>query len=530
VSDDSSSSSDSSWSGDSTSAGSDSGDSGGYGGDTYTETTHKSWFQRLQEAIVGVLIGLVMIAGSVGLLFWNEGRAVTTARSLTEGAGLVVSVPPERVDPANNDKLVHVAGNLTLGGQAADPEFGVSAAAVKLVRKVEMYQWKEESRSEKRTKLGGGEETVTTYHYTRVWSDKYNESSRFKQPGGHHNPPMRFTSRDFLVSKANLGAFDMGPETLRQLHGGEPLPVPAAAEPRARQTAGNMARVIDSQIYVGRDPASPQIGDLRITYETVTANQVSVIGRQAGNGFGTYQTKAGDQLLMVEKGLVPAATMFKHAQDANTVLTWILRGVGALVMFIGFGLFFRPLGVLGDVIPILGDIIRLGTGAISLAMTAVLASITIAIAWLYYRPLVGILVLLVGIGLAVGLWSLGRKRRAARPMAMPGGMVPAGAGGGQFLPPQAPMGQMPPGQWQHPQMPPGQHPQAPPGQWPQQYPPQQGQWPQQPYPPQPYPQQPGQWQGQPQQGYPQQGYPPQQGQPQQGYPPPGGPPQGPVQR
>lgn len=504
MSDDSSSSdSGSSWSDDSTSS---SGDSGGYGSDSFTETTHKSWFDRLKEAIVGVLIGLVMIPGAVVLLFWNEGRAVTTARSLTEGAGLVVSVSPQRIDPANNDKLVHVSGDVTLGGQAADPEFGVSAAAVKLVRKVEMYQWKEESRSEKRTKLGGGEETVTTYHYSRVWSDRFNDSSRFKQSGGHHNPPMRFTGRDFLVSKANLGAFDLGPDTLRQLSGGEPLPVPPAAEARARQTAGNMARVIDSQIYVGRDPGTPQVGDLRISYEAVVVNQVSVIGRQAGSGFGTYQTKAGDQLLMVEKGLVPAATMFKHAQDANTVLTWILRGVGALVMFIGFGLFFRPLGVLADVIPILGDIIRLGTGAISLAMTAVLASITIAIAWLVYRPIVGILVLLVGIGMAVGLWSLGRKRRAARPM-MPGGMVPAGAGGGTFLPPQAPMGQMPPGQWQYPQMPPGQHPQAPPGQWPQQpYPPQpqQGQWPQQ-----PYPQQQGQWQGQPQQGHPPQGYPPQ---------------------
>ena len=37
-----------------------------------------------------MLVGLVLIVAMVVLLFWNEGRAVTTARSLAEGAGAVV--------------------------------------------------------------------------------------------------------------------------------------------------------------------------------------------------------------------------------------------------------------------------------------------------------------------------------------------------------------------------------------------------------------------------------------------------------
>jgi len=483
--DNQSSSSGPSWSDTSAAAGSDAGgfdaggqDTGGYGGDSYTETTHVSWFERLKQAIAGVLIGLAMIPISVGLLFWNEGRAVTTARSLTEGAGLVQSVPPDRVVPANQDKLVHVAGPLTLGGSVSDAEFGVTTQAVRLFRKVEMYQWKEETKSETRKKLGGGEETVTTYHYVREWSDRRNDSSRFKQPGGHQNPQMRFSSRDVTVAKATLGAFELTPDILRELGGSDPLPVDAAVEARAQQTAGPLARVVDGRIHIGRDPGNAQIGDLRISYQVVTAAQVSIVARQAGNGFGKYQTKAGDEILMLEKGVVPAAQMFKHAQDANTALTWAIRAGGVILMFIGFVLFFRPLGVLADVTPILGDIIRLGTGAIGLAMTAVLSTITIAVAWLYYRPVVGILVLVVGFGIAFGLWSLGRKRRAARQATMSAGMAPAGRGG-YAMPPQAPMGQMPPpGQWPQQQMPPGQWQQPqpqqpPPGQWPQ---PQQGQW------------------------------------------------------
>ncbi len=387
--------------------------------DSFTETTHTSWFERMKQAIVGVLAGLVMVAVSVGLLFWNEGRAVTTSRSLSEGAASVVGAQPARVDPANEGRLVHVAGDLKLAGPVADAEFGMSATAIKLVRKVEMYQWKEESRQEKRTNVGGSQDTVTVYTYVREWSDKRNDSSRFKQPGGHGNPEMRYQSRQNVAQSASLGAFQLTAETLGQVGGGERLPVDQARQQALRQRLGANVHVTDGTIYIGVDPASPRVGDLRVSFEQVTAQQLTVVARQAGSGFGRYQTKAGDQLLIVAKGVVPAAQLFSEAQAANSTLTWILRGVGALLMFVGFTLFFRPLGVLGDVLPILGDVIRMGTGAIAFVLTLLLAATTIAVAWLYHRPLVGIAVLVVGVGGAVGMIMLAKKRRAARMVGAP---------------------------------------------------------------------------------------------------------------
>jgi hypothetical protein len=79
-------------------------------------------------------------------------------------------------------------------------------------------------------------------------------------------------------------------------------------------------------------------------------------------------------------------------------------------MLVGFGLILRPLGVVGDVIPILGDIIRAGTGLVALLCTVAVAPVVIAIGWLWYRPLVGIAVLIAG-GLATwGLMRLARRR------------------------------------------------------------------------------------------------------------------------
>ncbi len=136
--------------------------------DRFTETTTKSWGQRISDSIKGILVGLLLIVVSVVGLFWNEGRAVQTARSLAEGAGLVVQGSSARVDAANEGKLVHVSGDTKVTAPIADPEFGVSLRALKLVRVVEMYQWKEEAKTETRKKVGGSEETTTTYEYVRT--------------------------------------------------------------------------------------------------------------------------------------------------------------------------------------------------------------------------------------------------------------------------------------------------------------------------------------------------------------------------
>ena len=68
--------------------------SGGGISDSFTETSSRSWISRIGDSIKGVLFGLLMIAGSTVLLFWNEGRAVQTMRSLEEGAAVVVDISP----------------------------------------------------------------------------------------------------------------------------------------------------------------------------------------------------------------------------------------------------------------------------------------------------------------------------------------------------------------------------------------------------------------------------------------------------
>jgi hypothetical protein len=382
---------------------------------TFTETTSRSWFARLRNSVGGVVIGLILIIGMVVLLFWNEGRAVQTAHSLAEGAGAVVSAAADKVDAANDGRLVHVSGEVTTSSTPVDNDFGVSAEGLRLVRQVEMYQWKEESKSETKKNLGGSEETVTTYSYSKAWVDRPIDSGSFKQPAGHENPSMQIQSRSFQVAEAKLGAFTLDDPVLDRIGGGKALTLNPDQQEKLRAAYAGTKKlsVVDGGIYLGWNPSSPVVGDYRISYEVVPLGVISVVGEQRGSQFVPYQTLAGDQLLMVNNGAVPADQMFKEAESANKVLTWILRGVGLLLLAIGFGLFMNPLSVLADVIPLLGSIVRFGTGLLAFFFAVVTGTITIAIAWFYYRPLLGIGILVVGALVAMAVIYLGRSRRPA---------------------------------------------------------------------------------------------------------------------
>ena len=393
--------------------------------DHYTETTSVSWFGRLGRSVGGVLFGILLLLAMLVLLFWNEGRAVTTARSLAEGAGIVVSVQPDAVDPGNDGRLVHVSGNVSTDEKLTDPAFGITTIGIRLNRDVEMFQWVEHSSSKTETKLGGGEETVTTYSYQREWSSSPVSSAGFKQPDGHANPPMNIESQRFQITTGRLGAFQLDPEVLGRVGGARQVPVGADVVDAVRAAVGGSRPVsaLDGRIYIAYNPTSPAVGDYRIAYELVPLGLISVVARQDGIAFAPYQTEAGDRLLMVDSGSVPAEEMFADAVTGNTVLTWVVRLLGLVFLWVAFGLLFAPIGVAADVIPFLGRIVRMGTGLVAFALAALVGSATIALAWFWYRPLLALAVLLVGAAIFWGVAHLGKKRgaRDAAPAAAEGG-------------------------------------------------------------------------------------------------------------
>lgn len=377
-----------------------------------TETTSIGWGSRLMESIKGVIVGLVLFLAAFIVLFWNEGRAVKTHKGLQEGASSVVSVSADKVDATNEGKLVHLTGEAITEETLTDPMFNVSVTAIKLSRSVEMFQWKETKKTKSKKKVGGGKTKTTTYDYEKVWSGSAISSTNFKEKTGHQNPgDLPYESTTFQADDVTVGAFTLSPSLVSKMSGWSKVPVSATELP-------NATIVESGTVYIGTGSVSnPQIGDVKVSFESVDPGVVSIVSKQVSETFSAFNTSQGTTIDMLTEGTATADDMFTAAEAANNTMTWILRLVGFVMMFAGLMAIFKPLTVVADVIPLFGNLLGLGLGIFSGILSIGLSFITIAIAWIFYRPLIGIILLVLAVGLIGFFTYLGiqkkKKKQAA---------------------------------------------------------------------------------------------------------------------
>ncbi len=385
---------------------------GSGGGDSFSEYSEIGWFQRIKSALTGVIFGLLFFAVSFPLLFWNEGRAVRRAKDLETGRASVVTVQAGTVDPGSEGKLVHLSGQATAEGVREDSAIGVRAEGLKLVRSVEMYQWDEDVKTEREKQLGGTEVERKRYTYETKWSSSLIDSDRFKGPHGHTNPDsMPYESETFTAPEVKLGAYTLTGEFVEDLDESETLRLQGAAVQGLAAEVREQARVEDTQLYLGADSSAPKVGDVRIRYQVVKPAAVTVVGQQSGSQLVPYLAEGMDSsIALVEYGTLTSAQMFASAEQSNAILTWILRVVGFVVMMFGLMLLMKPVAVLADVVPFLGSLVEMGSFLVSVLVAAPLSLLTISVAWVFYRPLVGIGLLVVAGGLVWGFFSLRRQR------------------------------------------------------------------------------------------------------------------------
>lgn len=395
-----------------------------------TEVQTESYFSRLGNSFKGIGGGLLLFLIAFPLLFWNEGRAVKRAKALETGAGAVVSVQADKVDPANEGKLVHVTAKADTKDVLTDPLFKISSTAIRLERRVEMYQWKQNESSKTEKQLGGGTKKTTVYTYEKVWSDKPVNSAYFKE-AGHENPGFPFESEKLRANHVTLGDFLLNDSLVDRLGDSRKLPVPAdyklpaALSGKSDAAYVHVSRKSSAPSQVSQEqPADnagdaaltePAIGDLRISWYAVVPHEVSIVARQTGKTFSAYPV-GSESILLIADSVQSAEAMFQSAQSANSAMTWFLRIAGLVMMYVGLSCVLRPLSVLMDVIPFLGDLIGAGISLISFLIALPCTLVTIAVAWIYYRPLLGIGLLVVAAALIVFLFrkkAESQKRRIA---------------------------------------------------------------------------------------------------------------------
>ncbi len=388
------------------------------------ETIHESWLSQMGKSFKGVLVGLALIPIAVIVLFWNEGRAVKTAKTIDEGEKLCVAAKVEAVDPAHEGKLVHMTGTVHVDGTLTDPLLDITAKAVRLRRLVEMYQWEQKSSSRTQKKTGGSKTTEVTYTYEKKWADRLIPSADFKE-AGHANPSiLPCQSAEWMVAEVALGAFTLSDSLVKQIQNYQALPLgltpalvppaggalaveaaPAPAAPEAGTLRARM-QMRDGKFYLPVDAnagaaAEPKIGDVRVGMEIVPAGPVSIVSCQAGSTFKPFTASTGRSIDWLRTGTHSAAEMVAMERQDNATTTWLLRLGGFVAMLIGFSMLLRPLVVIADVVPFIGSLLGAGAFAISLAFSAMLSLVVIAIGWIAYRPMMGVALLAAGLAVLV---------------------------------------------------------------------------------------------------------------------------------
>jgi hypothetical protein len=392
----------------------------------YQKVTKTTYGGRLKNALSGVAAGFVMLIAGTVLLFWNEGRTVKTTRMLKEAQGVCVELPSiDAVDAEYDGKMIHASGFAGTEDILNEGMFDISVNAIKLIRTSEYYQWVEHEHSETKDKVGGGQETVTTYTYSKEWVSSPVNSSSFEDPdyrGIDNEVLLNVENKTCQAENVTFGAYTFPESLISQMNNSKPLTVELKPEV-AKYYEDEFHRVYNvsadqsfvhptgNVLYIGVNPNSPRVGDVRVTFKQVLPGDVSILAVVNGSTFGKFTAKNGYSLITLEDGTVSMDEMFANEHASNKTLGWILRIIGILLVFFGFKNIFNIITQLLKVLPFLGNIANLGVNLVAGVLAFAWSLIVIAIAWLWYRPLLGILLLAIAAAL---IWWLGKKSKAKK--------------------------------------------------------------------------------------------------------------------
>jgi hypothetical protein len=378
-------------------------------------------------SVIGAVLGSFCFFGAFVVELINENRFIHESRTLDEGAGSCTAIAPDKVDADNEGKLVYLSGPVTTGETLKDDQLNVTAAALKLTRKVEIYQWVERSESHRT----GGRHSTTyyTYHHSQQWVTSPVNSRRFHPDNNTHQRPtnvgkLPLGQRNWYATEARLGAFKLARRQVDKL-GQNPLPMaPEMFADVPAQWRDKLTRTPDGILYLpinpGGKPDTPQIGDVRISFAVTEPQTVSLTAAQTGDSFQPWHSsKGGNDIDVLRPGSVSQEEMFKDLESENTGTTWVMRIAGLFCATFGLILLVQPLVALRGDMPVFS-----GRGCVLTILAALLAPsllfVAIGLSWAFVRPMNAILPLGAGLaGCVIVLGASIQLLRSRKPTAPP---------------------------------------------------------------------------------------------------------------
>ena len=275
----------------------------------------------------GILGGLALLLIGISVLWYNEGRTVATQSTINEARKKYTDVSSKKIDDKYEGKLIATKGKIDLSEASTptDSIFGITAKAAKLVRTVEIYQWKEECTTDDNDKKN--------CTYEKVWEDRLIDSSEF-ETSGHDNPAsVLYESETYIADNVKLGAFILPEELIKSLSTSKKKTNNNLTEEYKTKVDG--FEISNNYITNVKDN-NPEIGNIRISYSYVDEETVSVMAVQTDNTFEAFTSKKGKDIYKIMKGNHTGAQILEGMTKTNNTWKWILRIVGILLVISAF--------------------------------------------------------------------------------------------------------------------------------------------------------------------------------------------------
>ena len=415
----------------------------------YQEVTTTGYGTRVGNSFKAIGSGILLFLAGTALLWWNEGRAVKTEKMLDEaGSAYVEMENPNKKDASLEGELICGTALATTEDSLSDAQFGIGAKAISLRRRVEYYQWVENVKETKKDKLGGSEEVTKDYTYKKEWVSRPVESAQFKDPA-YQNKNMVLTTiedaeqyaenvswgayklneslihsissregLDLAIAEDLLKQFDKSAKTAYERFYGVQKNQQPAEQPAETAAVSDSAKAVNDSInnaianaenkkdfeyihqasnvlYYGKVPGSPEVGDVRVTFEKVVPAKVTVMAVVDGDSFKPFKAKNGKRFQILVMGKKSGDEIIEAEKEANNMWTWALRIIGILMVIGGLKGIFGFVETILKVVPFIAGIFGWGIGLVCTVVGVVWSLIVIAIAWLFYRPLLGISLLVL---------------------------------------------------------------------------------------------------------------------------------------
>ena len=281
---------------------------------------------------ISVRVVTLSVAGAL-LVFAGIGLAAMIARSMlnyraeaSRHGGEVIELGANaRPQAGQHGYMARVVGTPVVVEAPHDPEFNLQVNTPVLMRHVEMFQWRE-------IRIGD------SVHYELDWVDRLLDASRFAQPAGHANPTsFPLSGKQFDAGLVQMGGFKLGTVLMHALPGSEQI------TPEIRALPDNLAATFSKyQNYLvsSAHPADPRLGDVRVSWDEVPLQEVTIVGRldgdqllaasDAADGRG-YNVQVGDVSLL---DMFPDLPMPPEFVTSGRILSVLLASLGAFLLLL----------------------------------------------------------------------------------------------------------------------------------------------------------------------------------------------------